>query len=264
MATKGVTPHPALALLEIRSLFEIALFPAVLPLARHLPAGKGQPVIVMPGFMANDASTFMIRRWLSKLGYACSGWGQGRNNGLSNGSLNTLKAQLEELSEKHGQPVRLVGWSLGGIQARALAHEVPQLVDRVVTLSSPFRLPSAKAVGGPVATAYRRLHDGDLDQLVDPQAQWQYPPPVPSTAIYSYGDGIANWDFCVDRLDDACTENIGVPASHMGMGANPLVMLLLADRLAGHSNEWSGFDLKGWRRCFYSSDDGCRQHYPAT
>ena len=68
----------------------------------------------------------------------------------------------------------------------------------------------------------------------------------------------------MDRLGDAYTENIGVPASHMGMGGNPLVMLLLADRLAGHSSKWSGFDLKGWRRCFYSSDDGCRQDYPTT
>jgi pimeloyl-ACP methyl ester carboxylesterase len=218
--------------------------------------------MVLPGFMANDASTFMIRRWLSRLGYVCSGWDQGRNDGLSEALLDNLKGKLQQLYQTHEKPVRLIGWSLGGIQARALAHEVPDQVDRVVTLGSPFRMPSARAVGGAVASAYRRLNDGEMDMLVDPQASWQYPPPMPSTAIYSYGDGIANWDFCVDRLDDGCTENIGVPASHMGMGANPLVMLLLADRMGGHRDSWRGFDHKGWRRCFYSSDDGRRHPYP--
>lgn len=264
MASVGVASHPVLALLEIRSLFEFALFPTVLPLSRHLPAGEGQPVMVLPGFMANDRSTFMIRRWLTRLGYVCCGWGQGRNDGLSEAIQSNLKEKLQRLNQTHGQPVRLIGWSLGGIQARALAHEVPELVDRVVTLGSPFRLPSARQVSGPVAAAYRKLHGGDLDQLVDPHALWQYPPPVPSTAIYSYGDGIANWDFCVDRLNGGCSENIGVPASHIGMGGNPLVMLLLADRLGGHRGRWSRFKFKGWRRCVYSSDDGLGLTYPVT
>ncbi|MGI9285570.1 MAG: hypothetical protein ACR2P1_09285, partial [Pseudomonadales bacterium] len=91
----------------------------------------------------------------------------------------------------------------------------------------------------------------------------QYPPPVPSTAIFSRGDGVANWDFCVDQLDGKQTENIGVPTSHLGMGGNPLVMLLLANRLHGHKEKWQPFQFKGWQRYCYASEQGNRQPYPA-
>ncbi len=87
---------------------------------------------------------------------------------------------------------------------------------------------------------------------------------MPSTAVYSYTDGIAKWDFCVDRLAGLQTENIGVLTSHGGLGGNPLVMLLLADRLAGNSDNWRSFDFSGWRRCFYSHNKGHRHPYPVS
>ena len=262
--TRRVTPSFLLAMLEMRGLLEFAAFPMVLPFAKHCPAGEQQPVMVLPGFMANDNSTSIIRRWLTKLGYSSYGWAQGRNQGLTDKRFESLQRRVQRISRHHDQPVRLIGWSLGGIQARALAHEVSNNVERVITLGSPFRLPSAKQVGGSVSRVYRRLHGGNLDHLMNPQAVWQYPPPMPSTAVYSYTDGIASWDFCVDRLDGSQTENIGVPTSHGGLGGNPLVMLLLADRLAGNSDSWRRFDFSGWRRYFYCQTKGHRHPYPVS
>nr|XP_061799096.1 putative diacyglycerol O-acyltransferase MT1468 [Nerophis lumbriciformis] len=56
-------------------------------------------------------------------------------------------------------------------------------------------------------------------------------PPVPTTSVYSRTDGIASWRCCIDR-EGPLAENVEVTGSHCGLGWNPLVLFLLADRLA--------------------------------
>ena len=46
-------------------------------------------------------------------------------------------------------------------------------------------------------------------------------------------------------------ENIEVPASHVGMGTNPLVLYAVADRLAQPIGQWRRFDVSGARRWFF-------------
>lgn len=267
MTSRGPNRAPplvALTLLEARGLLETALMPAALPWLPVLPKGNGLPVLVLPGFLANDSSTRLLRYWLKKLDYRAYGWEQGRNNGLKEETVASLGEHLQRLHAHHEDPVRVIGWSLGGIYARALAHEYPDLINNVITLGSPFRLPSSvNAIGGSVARMYRMFNGDSMGELLSPVARWQYPPPVPSTAIFSRGDGVANWDFCVDKLDGKQTENIGVPTSHLGMGGNPLVMLLLANRLHGHKEKWQPFEFKGWRRCCYATDRGEWHAYPS-
>ena len=45
------------------------------------PRGRGRPVMVIPGFSTNDASTIPLRSYLGGLGYECRGWGLGVNSG---------------------------------------------------------------------------------------------------------------------------------------------------------------------------------------
>jgi hypothetical protein len=73
---------------------------------------------------------------------------------------------------------------------------------------------------------------------------------VPTTSIYSRSDGIVSWR-CSLNDDGPLVENIEVPASHVGMGANPLVLFAVADRLAQPIGRWQRFDVSGARRWFF-------------
>jgi pimeloyl-ACP methyl ester carboxylesterase len=124
-------------------------------------------------------------------------------------------------------PVRLLGWSLGGYLAREVAREIPEAVDRVVTLGSPV-------VGGPrytLTAPIYRLAGVDLDAIDrEIRRREQVPLRVPVTAVYSRRDGIVNWEACIDRKSD-CVEHVEVDASHIGMGGNPEVLRVVAQRM---------------------------------
>ena len=76
------------------------------------------------------------------------------------------------------------------------------------------------------------------------------PPPVPTTSIYSRSDGIVSWR-CSLNEPGPLAENIEVPASHIGMGMNPLALFAVADRLAQPIGHWQRFDASGARRWFF-------------
>ena len=54
---------------------------ALLPLLRWAPRGEPHPVLVLPGLLASDLSTRVLRTWLGRLGYPVIGWALGRNRG---------------------------------------------------------------------------------------------------------------------------------------------------------------------------------------
>ena len=98
----------------------------------------GHPVIVLPGFMASKRSTAPLRKFLRKQGYNVHDWGIGRNYGKIE-YKDALLAFIDELYETHQERVSLIGWSLGGVFARELAKDRPELIRQVITLGSPFR-----------------------------------------------------------------------------------------------------------------------------
>jgi pimeloyl-ACP methyl ester carboxylesterase len=189
------------------------------PLLDRAPRGDGHPVLVLPGFLAADDSTRVLRRYLKRLGYSAHPWLLGRNLGPNARLREKLGARLEELSDRHGRKLSLVGWSLGGIYARQLAKRMPERVRQVITLGSPFGASSA-------------------------------PPPVPATAIYSKTDGITHWAHCRESEGHG-RENIEVPGSHCGLGWNALVLWAIADRLALEESDWRPFEREGWHGFLY-------------
>ena len=120
-------------LLEGRAPLEFFSLFAALPWLARLPRGDGHPVIVFPGMAAGDLTTMPLRRFLRSLGYVTQAWGQGLNFGPRPGVLERSADDLRELAEKHGQPVSLIGWSLGGSYARELAKLHPALQARLRT-----------------------------------------------------------------------------------------------------------------------------------
>lgn len=237
--------------LEGRAPWEFAALLAAAPWLRQLPSGDGHPVIVFPGLGVSDFSTVPMRNFLRVRGYDPHPWRQGFNFGPRHGVLEACVEQLRALHYQHGQAVSLIGWSLGGIYARELAKEHPELVRCVITLGSPF-------AGHPRATnAWRFFEFVSGLSAHDPEviAGIRRPPPVPTTSIYSRSDGVVAWQ-CSQNPDLPHTENIEVRASHVGMGLNPLTMYLIADRLRQPAGGWQRFEAEGARRWFFKPTPG--------
>src|ERR1700753_2680482 len=74
-------PSPLLLLSEGRAVREFAASLAFAPLLLMAPRGDGHPVLALPGFLASDGSTLLMRRYFRALGYRAEGWELGRNIG---------------------------------------------------------------------------------------------------------------------------------------------------------------------------------------
>lgn len=147
--------------------------------------GNGQQVMVIPGLLAGDLLTSRLRRTLAAAGYRVRGWGLGINCGVRPELLDGLTRGLEARAAEGGRVV-LIGWSLGGLYAREVAKRRPSLVERVITLGSPFH-------GDPRANRAWRLYEWLNDHPVDaPPVEVDLPakPPVPTFALWSRRDGI--------------------------------------------------------------------------
>ena len=234
--------RPSLALFISEPGRAIADFGATLatsPVLLRAPRGDGHPVLVLPGLLAEDASTATMRLYLRSLGYEVHGWRLGRNLGPTAAILNGMTARLEAIQRSSVRSVSLVGWSLGGIFARELARARPALTRQVITLGSPFRL--GDPADSRASAAYRRLgvlHVGPGS--LPPRERLSRPIPVPTTAIYSRLDGVVPWQACINTAGPN-RENVAVYSSHMGMGHNAAVLWVIADRLAQPEGSWRPF-----------------------
>jgi hypothetical protein len=241
-------PSRTLMFMEARAIHELGAFLGALPLLSLAPRGDGHPVLVLPGLVASDTSTRPLRSFLKGRGYAVSGWRQGRNLGLRDGVQHAMQDLVQELSDKHGGKISLVGWSLGGLYARQLAKLMPDQVRSVITLGSPF-------AGDPKSTnAWRVYEMASGRRAADDDRRFggslAQTPPVPTTAIYSRTDGICAWQGCMEKTS-ATSESIEVESSHCGMGHHPAVVYAVADRLAQPEGAWKPFDRSGWRGFVY-------------
>lgn len=213
--------------LEGRVFAEFGAYLLAQPWLRQLPRGDGHAVLLVPGFGTTDRSMKPLRRFLERLGYAAYGWEQGRNLGMKASVRDGLRERLKLIHAQSGGPVTLIGWSLGGVFVRELARSQPEKVRQVITLGSPINhQPDATNVDA----IFRKLNPGFRHDL-EAFARRSLPPPVPTTAIYSKTDGIVAWQ--TSRENDAPnTQNIEVFSSHFGLGVNPVVLKLIAQKLA--------------------------------
>ncbi len=231
-------------LTEGRAIFELGWFLSLRPLMNRLPSGDGHPVLVLPGFLASDASTRPLRGVLKGLDYAPYAWGLGRNLKFDDAREAEMLSLLDEIYEQHNRKISIIGWSLGGLFAREIAKARPELVRSVITLGSPI---SPNRNHSNARSLYDRMNGSPDVAQSERMAQLNVPPPAPTTSIFSKTDGIVAWRGSVqhDHPDHPHTENIEVPASHFGLGVNPLVVYLIADRLAQTEGDWTPFDRDG-------------------
>ena len=239
-------PGPLLRALEWRAPYEWGATVAAAAWLATVARGDGHPVLVLPGLMASDLSTVILRRILSAQGYACHGWGLGVNRGPHPGVLERCAQRVAELRREHGRTVSLIGWSLGGLYAREVGRREAGAVRQVITLGTPF-------AGNPRDTNAWELFERVSGQRVDSdtmQAMLRAPLAVPSTSIWSRTDGVVSW-LCSVEAGGERSENIEVDASHRGLGMNPMVLYAVADRLAQPEGAWRPFRRDGLRGLVY-------------
>ena len=222
---------------ELWSFAELGSLLPASPILMSAPRGDVHPILVIPGLFADDGATMILRRYLQMLGYKAHPWKLGYNPGPCRHTEKLLLARLDELHARYGQKVSLVGWSMGGVFARELAKDRPDAVRQVITLGSPFR------------AGYRS--DGRMDEELAERLR-EAPASVPCTAVYSRADGIVPWSACREDPSET-TDNIEVPASHFGLAVSPLVLWIVADRLALPEDEWSPFESEGLMPLLYAT-----------
>ncbi|GJM36219.1 MAG: alpha/beta hydrolase [Saprospiraceae bacterium] len=204
--------------------------------------GDGHPVLVLPGFMASDLSTKPLRKFINDLGYTAYGWDLGKNTAKTV-FLDLLLEKIDSIYEQHGEKVSLIGWSLGGIFARQLAKARPDIIRQVITMGSPFK---GIDKANNVAWVYNLISGGKRVRDIDPILfnDIPFPAPVPTTAVYTKGDGIVPWQLCMEEEDDI-HQNIQVYGSHLGLGVNLSVLRIIEDRLFYREENWTHFRSKG-------------------
>src|SRR5208283_1469541 len=205
----------------------------------HVQPGNSKVVMLIPGFMAGDVTLAPMANFCRWLGHRAVYAGILSNSECPRETMRKLNARLALAYEKFGQPIVVIGQSLGGVYAREIAREHPEMVERVISLGSPIRQPrraanlAVEAVAKSVA-ALRGKADGCLSEsckcgliLSD-----ESPADVPTTHVYSRTDGVVHWESCVDLSGAPTVENVEVMGSHVGMGLNADVYRVIADRLA--------------------------------
>jgi pimeloyl-ACP methyl ester carboxylesterase len=235
-------PGLGLLLAEARGIFEFNASVLLSPLLMRAPRGDGHPVLALPGFLASDLSMAPMRHYLRELGYDTHAWRMGRNIGGVARLRSALRDRLGEIHAATGRRVSVIGWSLGGVYARDLALQAPEMVRSVITLGSPF----ANDVRATNATRlYEALSGERVEDNPELRTAIAGELPVPASSIYSRSDGIVNWRTCLLQSSDRA-ENIEVFfASHIGLGVNPAALWAVADRLAQPEGEFWPFDRSG-------------------
>lgn len=207
------------------------------------------PVLLVPGFMAADASLAMLRGWLRRRGSRTSSAGMRLNVDCSERAIGRLEVHLRKLAESTGRRAVVIGQSRGGELARVLAVRSPDAVSTLVMLGSPVLEPLS--VGRPVFTVVRSVArlgdlgvpgtfstecaDGECCAAFRHDLQAPLAQEVRAVAIYSRSDGIVSWRACLDPG----ARQVEVDSSHAGMSVNREVYRVLAEILE-EEPAWTG------------------------
>jgi pimeloyl-ACP methyl ester carboxylesterase len=208
-----------------------------------VPRGGGEPVVVVPGFLASDASLLELHAWLARIGYRPYFSHIGRNADCPDYLAERLLATIRRAHAETGQRVRLIGHSLGGMLARSVALDNPQHVSLVISMGSPFRdavraHPAVLAatdslrrgrshhIGGNIRPSCFSGHCtcNFVKNMLAPDAY-----EVKHFAIYSKFDGVVEWQTCMEE-DPALNHEVN--CTHIGMAFHPGVYRVLGRRLA--------------------------------
>jgi pimeloyl-ACP methyl ester carboxylesterase len=205
------------------------------------PPRASEPVLLVPGFLAGDASLGPMSRTLRHQGFRTYRADIRAIVGCTRAAADQLEERLEEVSQRRGSRVRIVGHSLGGMLARGVGARRPDLVAGIVTMGSPVLAPGAHHVSlARSVDVLVRLNRAGLRAFMAEdcvaghcaresfdQARAPLPDGVDFTAIFSRRDGIIDWRACLDPAALA----VEVRSSHLGMAFDPAVIAAVSAAL---------------------------------
>ena len=244
-------PSALSSLLEVRAFFEMASLPYALPMLMQAPRGDGHPVLLLPGFMGSESSLIALELFLRSRGYDVQAWGLGRNVGFQPGHASAIEQKIRYVHHQTGRKLSLVGWSLGGVFALYGAYQASECVRNVITLGSPVTVDASGTAVPPLLKALYRLiaHPmGSAAHSMQPRAKTLREGkqlPLPVSCRYSLSDGVVPPQEATIDGDPKLHENIRVAGSHVGLGFNPLVLQIVADRLAQPEGQWKPYEASG-------------------
>lgn len=217
-------PRPALAWGELRSL--------ALPSPRLTdiaPARRPQPVMLLPGFGTHPVRMAKMRRALNAAGHRVTDWGLGFNLGPSQENFAFLLERIGQTARRHGMPVALVGWSLGGLFAREAAKQRPRAVSRVITMGTPF---SGNLRANNAWRAYQFITGHSVDEPPIP-GDYAMKPPVPTVALWSPLDGVIAPRSACGRKGER-DRAVSVRCCHLAFPSDPLAIAEVLRQLDRH------------------------------
>lgn len=210
-------------ILEARGPFEQrALERSELWHGTGIPAGKGRPMLVIPGFMAARKAAHSLLHVMTSADWSVEAADVGRNSGPAYVGVDAAEADLRRLYDHHGDKVTIIGHSRGGQFARILAVRHPDLVAQVITLGTPLlvKYPDFAAVKVPAEVLDRGWRAGafgqvfpDKEREVDRDRYAPFPEHIDFVSIYSRSDGIVDWRTSIE----AAATTIEVSSSHRGL-----------------------------------------------
>ncbi len=253
MRMVGVTGGPSIWR-ESRTAGEAAsLLTSSLWRGLGVPRSDGQPVLLIPGFMAGDNSLALMTQWLRRMGYRAHSSGITSNVECSEKSVQRLEQRVRELSDRYQREVAIIGHSRGGMFGRVIGVRNPDRVNHVITLGSPLvaamddfhavlrlqirtlqriqRLRGGALIGSSCEDSWEAYKFG-LDPVGCCTDFWtdlddDVPESVALTSIYSRSDGILHWRACIDPQ----ARHVEVDSSHCGMAVNQKVYRTLGHLL---------------------------------
>lgn len=217
------------SLRELGTPLEFLKFPFQTSMLVSAPRGDGRPVLLLPGFSSPEMPLLPLRAYLDFLGYEASTWGLGVNHGDVYNLTRQFSDRVLRDVNTTGQPVSLIGWSLGGVIARETARLTGPAVREIITMGTPL-------IGGPKYTAigelYARREGLDLDafeRMIHARNSIRLQQPL--TVIFSKSDGVVSWQATQDIYNPQA-RHVEVRGTHMGLGVNSRVWRIIADTLA--------------------------------
>ena len=195
---------------------------------------RGDPVILVPGFLAGDGTLSLMSRRLRQRGFRTYRSHIRANVGCTLRAAEELEARIEAIAHRRGSRVQVVGHSLGGMLARGLAGRRPDLISGIVTMGSPMLAPGAhhRSLTATVQLLTRLSQAGwpglmsgdcvagECARQSSEDSRLPVAPGLDFTAIYSRWDGIVDWRACIDPAAKA----VQVRTSHVGMAVDPRVI----------------------------------------
>ncbi len=175
------------------------------------PARTPQTVMLLPGFATHPVRMKYMASHLERAGHTVKRWGTGFNWGATQDRLAAVEGRLHDLHRRTGEPVILVGWSLGGLFAREVAKLHPQAVSKVITMGTPF---SGNMRSNNAWRAYQAIAGYSVDEPpIDTDMAQK--PPVPTIAMWSPRDGVVSPRSACGQPGER-DRAIALRCSHMG------------------------------------------------